>query len=70
VGLRMRKFLKEKHGFDLLFEDSLRYVRWGDSDDSFKDHAIKRVVGPGEVVCMLPLKSARHPMKDGGPASS
>ena len=53
VGLRMKKLLKEKHHFDLHFEASHRYEQWGDTDDSFKDRAFKRQVGPGEFVYTL-----------------
>ena len=53
VGLRMKKLLKEKHQFDLYFKASHRYEQWGDTDDSFKDRAFKRQVGPGEFVYTL-----------------
>ena len=53
VGLVMRKRLG-KHGFELEYESSGRYSRWADTDDSFRERAIKKEIRPGGVVYVLP----------------
>ncbi|RMD39894.1 hypothetical protein DV735_g5242, partial [Chaetothyriales sp. CBS 134920] len=57
VALRLKKKLFEDYGFQLRYEDSLRYIQWADTVDVFPEHAVKTELRPGVTLYSLAPQS-------------
>ncbi|KAF4976071.1 hypothetical protein FZEAL_7218 [Fusarium zealandicum] len=53
IALRMKKLLEKEHGFDLQYQDSMRYAKWADTEDNFHHNAVRTELRPGVVVYSL-----------------